>query len=49
VGSDEADPMSGKISFESPIGASLIGHKVGDIIGVNTPAGSQKYEIVGIS
>lgn len=49
VGSDEADPMSGKISFESPIGASLIGHKVGDTVEVKTPSGSQMYEIAGIS
>ena len=49
VGSDEADPLSGKISFESPIGASLLGHKKGDSIEVKTPSGSQSYKIVAIS
>lgn len=49
VGSDEADPLSGKISFESPIGSSLIGHKPGDAVEVKTPAGSQTYEIVSIN
>lgn len=48
VGSDEADPLDGKISIESPIGASLLGHKIGDTVEVSTPAGMQKYEIVGI-
>lgn len=30
VGPTEADPFSGKISNESPIGKTLIGHKAGD-------------------
>lgn len=49
VGSDEADPLSGKISIESPIGASLLGHKAGDSVEVKTPAGSQTYQIVSIN
>lgn len=49
VGSDEADPLAGKISIESPIGASLIGHKVGEKVEVKTPAGSQSYTIVSIN
>ena len=31
VGSQEADPMDGKISDESPIGKAALKHKVGDI------------------
>ncbi len=49
VGSDEADPLGGKISIESPIGSSLLGHKVGDSVEVKTPAGDQLYSIVSIS
>lgn len=49
VGSDEADPLSGKISIESPTGAALIGHKVGDTIEVKTPTGTQKYKILSIN
>ena len=37
VGSTEADPMSGRISDESPVGQSLLGHKVGDVVEVETP------------
>lgn len=45
VGSDEADPLSGKISIESPIGSSLLGHKVGECVEVSTPAGIINYTI----
>ena len=48
VGSDEADPISGKISFESPIGSALMGNKKSDVVEVNTPAGIQKYQIIAI-
>jgi transcription elongation factor GreA len=37
VGSQEADPMEGKISDESPFGKAVLGHKIGDIIEVNAP------------
>lgn len=37
VGSQEADPMEGKISDESPFGKAMLGHKVGDIIEVEAP------------
>ena len=48
VGPQEADPLQGKISNESPLGMSFIGHKVGDMIPVTTPAGKQTYEILEI-
>ena len=44
VGPAEADPGSGKISYESAIGRALMGHKVGDQVEVTTPNGS-KYTI----
>lgn len=48
VGSSEADPMNGKISDESPVGAALIGHKVGETVTANTPAGELDFKIVKI-
>lgn len=49
VGSTEADPMKGKISDESPVGSSLLGHKVGEVVSVEAPMGVLEYEIVNIS
>lgn len=50
VGSTEADPLNGKISDESPVGAALIKHKVGDKVDVNLPSGaSVSYEILEIT
>ncbi len=49
VGSNEADPDSGLISDESPIGAALLGHKVGDMVQVEAPAGVIEFEVLGIS
>lgn len=48
VGSMAADPVSGKISNESPIGGALFGHTVGDIVPVTTPGGVIHLEIVSI-
>ena len=48
VGSEEADPAQGKISNESPLGKAFLGHKVGETIEVNTPAGQVKYKIISI-
>lgn len=49
VGSNEADPRNGKISDESAVGKALIGHKTGQTVNVETPAGISKYKIVTIS
>ena len=49
VGPVEADPLEGKISNESPIGAQLIGKKVGDQVTIETPKGVTTYEVVSIS
>lgn len=48
VGAVEADPMEGKISNESPIGAALMGQKVGEKVKITTPKGEVTYEIVAI-
>ena len=48
VGSAEADPMNYKISNESPVGAALLGKKVGELVEVLVPGGVNKFEILGI-
>jgi len=48
VSDSEIDTKSGKISFNSPIGMALIGHKVGDIIDVLVPSGIMKLEVLNI-
>ena len=48
VGSQEADPMNGRISEESPFGKALLGQKVGDVVIVEAPAGNIKYKILDI-
>ena len=49
VGSTEADPVNNKISDESPVGRALLGHKVGDVVTVEAPAGDIKLKIIKIS
>ncbi|TSC53052.1 MAG: transcription elongation factor GreA [Parcubacteria group bacterium LiPW_72] len=49
VGSNEADPPSGKISNESPTGQALLGKKKGDTVEVETPGGKIEYKILEIS
>lgn len=48
VGSQEADPMSGMVSDESPFGKAMLGRKVGDIVEVEAPIGLVKYKIVDL-
>ena len=49
VGSVEADPLSGKISNESPIGQALLDKKLGDSVEIVTPSGSATFTIAKIS
>jgi transcription elongation factor GreA len=49
VGTAESDPFSGKISNESPIGAELIGKKVGETIQVPAPSGAIQFKVVQIN
>ena len=49
AGTVEADPMNNRISNESPVGRALLGHKAGEIIDVEVPAGVIQLEIVSIS
>ncbi len=45
IGQEEADLKKGKISVQSPVGKALIGHKVGDVVKIITPAKTVEYEI----
>ena len=48
VGAKEADPRTGKISNESPIGKVLMGCRVGDEVTATTPGGEIKLKILKI-
>lgn len=49
VGSQEADPMNGRISEESPFGKALMGKEVGDEVVVEAPQGSFSYKVLKIT
>jgi transcription elongation factor GreA len=49
VGSTEANPAQFKISNESPVGAALMGKKVGSTVEVSVPDGVIKFKILDIS
>lgn len=48
VGSQEADPMHGRISEESPFGRAMIGKRAGADIVVEAPAGEMHYTILEV-
>lgn len=48
VGAAEADPRNGMISNESPIGKAVLGHKAGEEIEIETPAGKLKFKITTV-
>ena len=45
---DQADPMNGLISEDSPFGKALLGKAVGDEVEVEAPAGTLYYKILNI-
>ncbi len=45
VGSNQADPLEGKISDQSPIGRGLMGKRAGEKITVETPSGERHFTI----
>lgn len=49
VGSEEANPLAGKISNESPIGKAFLNKKIGEEVIVETPRGKVKYKILAIN
>ncbi len=48
VGVKEADTNKGKISYASPMGSALIGHKKGDLVTVETPVGKLLLKILTV-
>ena len=48
VGAEESDPSSGKLSVTSPLADGLLGHKVGETVVINLPAGQKQFKIVKI-
>ncbi len=48
VSFNEADPLNGKISNESPLGNALLNKKKNEIVKVETPNGEMEYEILNI-
>lgn len=48
VGSIDADPIRHKISMDSPIGKSLLGSKIKDIISIEIPSGKIKVKVIDI-
>lgn len=49
VGSNEANPLIGKISDQSPIGKSLMGARTGDVLRVETPSGLIQMKVLNVS
>lgn len=49
VGSNEANPLAGKISDQSPIGSAMLGKKAGDEFVVHAPSGELKFKILEVS
>lgn len=49
VGSQEADPMNGRISEDSPFGKALLGKTVGEDVVVDAPAGAMHYKILDVT
>ncbi len=49
VGSGEADPLAGKISYESPLGRRFLGKKINEIVEIQTPGGKRTYKIIKIN
>jgi len=48
VGSQEANPMQGMVSDDSPIGSALLGKLEGESIEIDAPAGKLHFSIVKV-
>ena len=49
VGSDEADPSAGKLSFDSPLVSAMLGKVEGEFFSFETPGGDMvEYKVVGL-
>jgi transcription elongation factor GreA len=48
VGQEESDPANGKLSVHSPLGEGLLGHKKGETVSIQLPAGQRQFKILKI-
>ena len=48
VDPEEADPLQGRISYDSPLGRNLLNKNKGNVVEVKTPGGKVKYKIIKI-
>ena len=49
VGSQEANPMKGRVSDDAPFGRAMVGRKIGEIVQVDAPVGVIEYEVISIT
>lgn len=49
VGTSESDPLGGRLSNESPVGAALLGAHVGEVVTAQTPGGVRRLRIIDIA
>jgi transcription elongation GreA/GreB family factor len=49
VGDDEADPLKGTVSWQSPVAQAMLDHRAGDRVKVVRPAGPIEYRIASIA
>ncbi|HUZ88708.1 MAG TPA: GreA/GreB family elongation factor [Candidatus Acidoferrales bacterium] len=49
VGAVEADPQSGRISVESPVGRALVGKRHGDKVVVDAPSGQFRLTVISVA
>ncbi len=49
VGSQEANPATGRISDDSPLGRGLMGHSAGETVKVEAPMGEIEYKILKVT
>lgn len=48
VGSNEANPLKGLLSDESPVGLALLDKAPGDVVSVETPGGVVEYQVIEV-
>lgn len=48
VGAEEANPLEGKISADSPLGQAILNQSKGAVVLVNTPNGKAQYKILKV-
>jgi transcription elongation factor GreA len=49
VSMHESDPTTHKLSMESPLGKSLLGKEIGEVVSVQTPSGETQYSIIAVA